>query len=214
MSAQRRKSKKPNQPESSTRRRVAVLVSLVAVLTFTSALLLALAPAPLNPQASSSLFAIDAPQSFDVLFDAPTTPVDASRWKYIYIHHSATMSGSAQTLAESARGLADHFVVGNGDGCADGEIQVGQRWTQQVSADRTPGIDSIRPDCISICLIGDFNDARPTATQQRRLVQLVSALQGRLHVPRNNVFFDTHPANAAGIGRYFRSDDFLHDILP
>ena len=191
-----------------------MLVSLVAVLTLTSALLLALAPAPLNPQASSSLFAIDAPQSFDALFDSTAVPVTSGRWQYIYIHHSATVSGSAQTLAESARGLADHFVLGNGDGCVDGEIQVGQRWTQQISADRTPGTDSIRPDCISICLIGDFNQSRPTATQQRRLAQLVSALQGRLHLPRSNVFLDAQPANAAGIGRYFPSDDFMHDILP
>jgi hypothetical protein len=214
VSTPRRKSRKETGKYPATRRRVAVLVSLVAVLTFTSALLLALAPAPLNPQASSSLFAIDAPQSFDVLFDNPVVPIPAARWQYIYIHHSSTVSGSAQTLAESALGLADHFVLGNGDGCADGEIQVGQRWTQQVAADRTPGTDSIRPDCISICLIGDFNQSRPTATQQRRLVQLVSALQGRLHIPRSHLFFDSHPANAAGIGRYFRSDEFLQGILP
>jgi hypothetical protein len=193
---------------------VAVLVSLVGVLTFTSALLLALAPAPLNPQATSSLFAIDAPQSFDVLFDSTAAPVQKGRWQYIYIHHSKSVSGTAQTLAEPGGDLADHFVIGNGDGCADGEIQIGQRWAQQQAAGRTPGADWIRPDCLSICLVGDFNQTRPTATQQRRLVQLVEALQDRLHIPAANVRCYPQTRTAAGVGAHFPSREFYAQVLP
>ena len=197
------------------RRRVIVLVSLVAVLTFTSALLLALAPAPLNPQASSSLFAVDAPQSLDVLFDTGV-PVENGRWQDIYVHHSASVSGNASTLAQSGStgGLPDHFVIGNGDGCADGEIQIGQRWTQQLAPGRTQGADWIRPNCISICLIGDFNQTRPTPTQERRLVQLVSALQAKLHLARGHVWLDARGDSAAGIGRYFPEVAFRGQILP
>jgi hypothetical protein len=196
------------------RRRVAVLVSLIGVLSFTSALLLALAPAPLNPQATSSLFAVDAPQSFDVLFDSTATPIQKARWQYVYIHHSKSVAGTAQTLSEPGGDLADHFVIGNGDGCADGEIQIGQRWSQQQAAGRTPGADWIRPDCISICLVGDFNQTRPTATQERRLVQLVQALQDRLHIPATNVRCYPQTATAAGIGPHFPSRDFYAQVLP
>jgi hypothetical protein len=192
-----------------------VLVCLVGVLTVTSALLHALAPDPLSPQASSSLFAIEAPESLDVLFTTPSVPVNQNRWHYIYIHHSATMAGSAQTLAaESATGLPDHFVIGNGDGCSDGEIQIGQRWTQQQAPGLTPGADYIYPDCISICVIGDFNQTRPTPTQQRRLVQLVGALQDRLHVPGNRVFLNSANQTAAGIGRFFPAHELQSQLLP
>jgi len=105
-------------------------------------------------------------------------------------------------------------VIGNGDGCADGEIQIGQRWTQQLAAAVTPGLDSIRPDCISICVVGDFDHARPTPTQERRLVELVSILQGRLKIQRTAVWFDTHSGNPAGVGRYFPAAEFRSRILP
>jgi hypothetical protein len=199
---------------SPTRRRVAVLVSLVGVLTLTSALLHALAPAPPSPQASSSLFAIEAPQSLDVVFDDTSVPVSNHRWHYIYIHHSGSVSGNAQTIAESASGLPDHFVIGNGDGCEDGAIQIGQRWAQQQVPGVTPGANQIDPACISICLVGDFNQSRPTATQQRRLAQLVSTLQNRLGIARKNVFVLEGVNTPAGVGRYFPAAEFKAQILP
>lgn len=218
VAASRRKtgksSSKASNAPSPTRRRVTVLVSLVLVLTLTSALLRALAPAPLNQQASNSLFAIEAPQSLDVVFSSTSEPVISGRWRTIYIHHSATLSGNAQTIAESAAGLPDHFVIGNGDGCGDGEIQIGQRWTQQLAAGVTPGSDRINPDCVSICLVGDFNQSRPTLTQSRRLAQLVSTLQDRLHISGKQVFFYGSSASPAGIGRYFPASEFTSQILP
>ena len=61
-----------------THRRVIVLSTLITVLTLTSALLLALAPAPLSADASSSLFAIDAPQTMDAVFQTDS-PVRTAR---------------------------------------------------------------------------------------------------------------------------------------
>lgn len=190
------------------------MISLVAVLTCTGALLLALAPAPLSSQASGSLLAMDVPQSFDELFDTGGSSIRDGYWKYIYIHHSATVSGNSRSLAETTDGLPDHFVIGNGDGCGDGEIEIGQRWKQQLPPGRTPGTDSIVPTCISICLIGDFNQSRPTPTQQRQLVELVGALQNRLHIPRDHVFFDSRAGGPAGIGGYFPASDFRGQIRP
>jgi hypothetical protein len=209
----KKSSSKSSGHSTSGRRRVVVLISLVAVLTFTSALLRGLAPAPINQQASSSLFAVGAPQSIDEIFDT-SAAIESGRWQYIYIHHSATAGGNASTLAQPVGGLPDHFVIGNGDGCADGEIQVGQRWTQQLVPGRTPGADWILPNCISICLIGDFSQGRPTAAQQRHLAGLVSSLQAKLHIPRSRVWFDTKADTAAGIGAYFPASDFKGQILP
>jgi hypothetical protein len=195
-----------------THRNVIVLTSLVGVLTLTSALLLALAPAPLAPDATNRLFAIETPQTMDVIFQTDT-PMRTGRWKYIYVHHSTTTAGNALSLAQGSAGVGDHFIIGNGDGSMDGEVQVGPRWNTQSVAGIPNGATSVDPDCISICLIGDFERGVPTPTQLRRLEQLVGALQGRLRIGANNVFLD-EAASAAGVGRYFPQTAFREQLLP
>ncbi len=194
-------------------RKVIVFVSLVGTLTLTSALLLALAPAPLTADTSTSLFAVDAPSSLDVIFETQV-PSNLGRWKYIYIHHSNTPAGNAATLAQNS-GLSDHFIIGNGDGCVDGEIQITQQWNRQDSISTPPaGVSRIDPTCISICLIGDFDRTRPTPTQQRRLAQLVGTLQAKLRVPSSHVIMVDQPNSVAGIGHSFPLDAFRNQILP
>jgi hypothetical protein len=194
-------------------RKFVVFATLIGVLTLTSALLLALAPEPLVPDAYSSLFAIDAPRTMDVIFETKV-PATQGRWKYIYIHHSRTASGNAITLGQNATGLGDHFVIGNGDGCVDGEIQIGQRWNQQLAATPPAADATIDPACISICLIGDFDRTVPTPTQLRRLAQLSGALQGQLRIGADGVLLVNHAASPAGIGRYFPASAFRGQILP
>jgi hypothetical protein len=192
---------------------VVVLVSLVGVLTFTSALLLAIAPAPLSPQTTSTLLASETTPSFDELYDQTAVSVESHRWNYIYIHHSNTTAGNSQTLAGSENVMPpDHFLIGNGEGCGDGDIEVGSRWQQQLAPGRTPGSDWIVQNCISICIVGDFNKARPTPLQQRQLIELVQSLRSRLHIPADRVFFDQKPDSAAGIGAYFPANDFRREI--
>ena len=202
-----------SQPAAASRRKFFVFISLITLLTGTSALLLALAPAPLKPDTASSLFALETPRSMDVIFET-TNPVATGRWKYIFIHHSQTPSGNAATLASRPDGLADHFVIGNGSGCVDGEIQVGHRWAAQLAAGKTPGLAAVRPDCVSICLVGDFNRAAPTPTQRLRLGQLVAALQGRLGIPGGSVHLVQGTRTAADAGELFPVAAFRQQLLP
>ena len=198
---------------AASRRKFVVFLSLVGLLTGTSALLLALAPAPLAPGAASSLFAVGQPESLDAIFDTPAALRDG-RWQYVFVHHSQTDGGNAATLGESPDGLADHFVIGNGDGCGDGEVQIAQRWHRQAPAGRLPGLKSIDPSCVSICLIGDFNRARPTPTQILRLSQLVAALQARCGIPAANVHLIEGDGSPAGVGRYFPVQPVRQQLLP
>lgn len=194
-------------------RRVIVFSTLVAVLTLTSALLLALAPAPLTPDAANTLLAIDGPDNMEAIFHTQS-PVQPGRWKYIYVHHSRTMNGNAMTLSQGPNGLADHFVIANGDGAADGQVQVGQRWDEQASAGATAGTTRIEPSCISICVIGDFDHAVPTPNQIRRLTSLVNALQSRFDIPRGQVITISDANSAASTGRYFPVTAFKDQLLP
>src|SRR5687768_10382849 len=188
-------------------RKFVVFTSLVGMLTVTSALLLALAPAPLTPDASSSLYAVETPQALNPIFETKLTP-KRGQWKYIYVHHSRTPGGSAVSLAEASGALGDHFVIGNGDGAADGEIQIGYRWDQQTAGAPPTGASEIDPACISVCLIGDFDSTVPTPVQLRRLGQLVAALQGRFGIAEPQVILVDQAVSAAGIGRYFPATAF------
>jgi hypothetical protein len=197
-----------------SRRTLIVLTSLVGVLTFTSALLLALSPAPMSPDTSASLFAVDSPSGLDVVFETKV-PAARERWAYVFVHHSNTPAGSALTMAQGASGLGDHFVIGNGDGCADGEIQIGQRWNNQTSATAPVGASKIDPKCISVCLVGDFDHTVPTPTQLKRLTQLIETLQARLQIPADRVMLVAQPnIGGAGIGKYFPTAAFREQLLP
>jgi len=179
----------------------------------TSVLLLALAPAPLTQGSAASLFALDQRASIDAVFDTGV-PVAKGRWKSIFIHHSRTSSGNADSLASAAGGLADHFVIGNGAGCVDGEVQVGHRWSAQLPAGVVPGTRSINADCVSICLVGDFDRNNPTPTQRLRLAQLVHTLQSRLGVGANRVYLYNGSGTAADIGTGFPVNAFREQLLP
>ena len=179
----------------------------------TSVLLLALAPAPLTAGTAASLFALDHRQSMDAVFET-AVPVAKGRWNSIFIHHSHTGSGNADTLANRSGGLADHFVIGNGAGCVDGEVQMGQRWSAQLPAGPVPGTKSMPTDCVSVCLVGDFDRAAPTPTQRVRLTQLVHTLQSRLGVPAERVYLHQGSGTAADIGTLFPLAPFRQQLLP
>jgi len=199
-----------------SRRKLYVFASLVAVMTLTSALLWAVQTAPLSPDAARSLSATDRADDMNQVFDTQK-PIAATRWKYIFIHHSQTTGGSAETLAADAadpQGMADHFVIGNGEGCKDGAVQYGARWNEQSSAARSRDVDRMDPNCISICLIGDFDRSFPTPTQMKTLGQLVDVLQRRLHIDREHVWIVDAKSSPAGSGRYFPRAAFREQLLP
>lgn len=111
-------------------------------------------------------------------------PVRRNRWRYIVIHHSATDTGTPQSLDQYHRrrgmenGLAYHFVIGNGRGMADGQIAVGHRWRAQLKGGHLAS-DALNEVAIGICLIGNFEKNRPTAEQMRSLYALTGYLMNR-----------------------------------
>jgi hypothetical protein len=196
-----------------SKRKIVVLTSFIAFLTALSALLLALAPPPLAADGYNTLSAADRGFFLSDVFKTKV-PAQANQWKYIFIHHSATSSGNANTLAQPQTGLCDHFVIGNGVGCQDGEIQVGPRWNLQQPPAPAAGLDHIEPSCISICVVGDFDHSMPTPTQLRRLAQLVSTLQSQLRIGSRDVILLSEPNTPSSAGRYFPITAFRDQILP
>jgi len=190
-------------------RKVIVLASLMGVLTLTSALLLALAPPPLSGEGSlENLWAADSSGGgalADAIFKTRVA-AKAGEWKYIYIHDSGARD-------RATAGAGDHFVVSDGTSRPDGQIVMTQRWNGQAAASPA-GVQSIDPNCISICECGDFDAARPTASQMRRLTELVSTLQGQLGIGGDKVYMLADARAGAGIGRQFPVKMLREQILP
>ena len=97
-------------------------------------------------------------------------------WRYIVLHHSASASGNYDQIDAEHRkilgidGCGYHFVIGNGTGSRDGQIEVSQRWNNQKQGAHTRNARTHDADeyGIGICLVGDFDQQPPSVTADRR----------------------------------------------
>jgi hypothetical protein len=133
--------------------------------------------------------------------DAPPRP-----WKWIVIHHSASPTGSAAMFDKEHREkgwdeLGYHFVIGNGSLTGDGQVEVGPRWPIQKHGAHAKTPDNRYNDFgIGICLVGNFQETRPTPAQMRSLAKLVAYLMQTYHIPPSCVIRhgDTKPTECPG----------------
>jgi hypothetical protein len=126
----------------------------------------------------------------------PGRGVQVRPWRWIVVHHMASEKGSAAAihrlhLARGFDGLGYHFVIGNGTLSADGQIEVGYRWTRQIQgahARAHAGDDNKWNERgIGICLVGNFQGGPPSARQMESLLRLVRALQREYGIRDENV---------------------------
>ena len=152
----------------------------------------------------------------DVLFG-----IDSVRkWKTIVIHHSATTAGSAaafdryhrQTLGDPD-GIKYHFVIGNGNGSPDGLIEVTDRWRTQKDAAHLYHPENA-PDSIAICLVGNFEESRPTSAQIDAADKLAYVLMRRFDIPLSRVLTHRMVDEDATVcpGRYFPIDTMIQTL--
>ncbi len=151
----------------------------------------------------------------------PTIPADAEMrdiaakvdvrqtfpWRYIVLHHSGSPTGNADTFAAAHKkrgwdGLGYHFVIGNGGGSRDGLIEVGYRWPGQLQGAHAGSFQYNRYG-IGICLVGNFDQTRPTANQLASLERLVAFLMTRYNIPSANVIEHRGVKQTACPGRLF-----------
>lgn len=123
---------------------------------------------------------LDEPARELVALGARKNP--GAEWHRILLHGSGSASGDAASLDRQHRrlrglrdGLAFHFVIGNGTGSGDGEIEVGARWRDGGAA---ASLDDhgLGGSTIHICLVGDFSAAPPTRAQLEALDELADYL--------------------------------------
>ncbi|MCD4831552.1 MAG: peptidoglycan recognition protein family protein [Anaerohalosphaeraceae bacterium] len=136
-------------------------------------------------------------------------------WNAIVIHHSATQRGSMATFDDYHRnvngweGVGYNFVVGNGYGSGNGEVETTFRWSQQrVGAHcKTDYTNWANKNAIGICLVGNFEQSRPSYRQMFSVSKLVKFLSSRYNIPASRIYGhkDTprHSTSTNCPGRYF-----------
>jgi len=146
--------------------------------------------------------------------------VEPGKWKYIVIHHSASPSASVKGMDYYHRverhmenGLAYHFVIGNGHSMKDGEIAIGHRWSAQLDGGHLAS-EALNKKAIGICLVGNFDQDRPTRKQLESLHALVECLLARCRLSPDAV--RTHqqinPIYTRCPGRNFPLQSFLKGL--
>lgn len=121
------------------------------------------------------------------------TSQSPERWDCVEIYHSGTKAGNIEQLASlsglgSAEDINCHFVVCNGLGGADGQIQATEKWHRQWSIIPGRNWDG-KGQTIRICVIADGKTAPPTDSQERRTKVLVEELRRSFGIQHESVFY-------------------------
>jgi hypothetical protein len=141
-------------------------------------------------------------------------PSKADRpWRYIVLHHSASAAGNYDEIDREHRkllgydGCGYHFVIGNGNGSGDGQIEVAQRWNSQKQGVHCRNARSHDVDeyGIGICLVGDLDQQPPTPRQVAATRALVAYLGRRYRIEPDRVTTHAHLAATPTVcpGKFF-----------
>ncbi len=178
-----------NQP-----RIVKVLAALLVSMTVGAVILMALG----NNAPSAGPFCLSSYYRLGSIEEAirSTATQYPARWNCIEVYYSGTKSGNLEQLAP-LNGLANsddlncHFVICNGLGGGDGQIQPTEKWQQQWSA--IPGRSWYGSgQTIRICLIADGSTAQPTDFQKKRADSLVQALHRKFEITPQTIYYPSN----------------------
>ena len=143
-------------------------------------------------------------------------------WAGIVIHHSGTPNGNMEIFDRWHRegnqwdGVGYDFVIGNGTDSGNGQVEVTFRWREQKTGAHCKTHNNwANENTIGICLVGDFEQTRPSDHQMQSLARLVGFLQERYRIPLGHLYGHNCVPNARFTecpGSYFSFSD-LHTLL-
>ena len=161
----------------------------------------------------TSLASVDERPDSDPIFEAITS--SSPPWNSIVIHHLGQPAGDIETIDRDHRdaglnGFGYHFLIGNGNGLANGSVQMGYRWIKQAQGAKPAHIRSQdwKNGVISICLIGNGNRRPFTDTQILHLSHLVQRLQQELSIPASHILLASDFGDSSSPGIYFAEAQF------
>lgn len=147
------------------------------------------------------------------------------RWRYIVIHHTAGNYATIEFLQQVHRdrqsgdpidAIPYHYVIGNGNGLALGEVASDWRQDLDIWGTHVSGNNFARNFFgIGICLVGNFEETDVPTQQFDALVALTKALIRRYDIPVENITGHgmIEGESTRCPGRRFPVDDFMQAIV-
>jgi hypothetical protein len=171
------------------KRTARVLVALLVSMTTGTIVLLAMG----NNRPSAGPFCLASYYQLDPVEKAILSESlqSRSRWDNIEIYKSGTQAGNIEQLASlsgvgSPEDVDCHFVICNGLGGDDGQIQATEKWQRQWSI--IPGGNWYGGShTIRICIVADDKIARPTDAQIKRTESLIETLSRKFDIRSESV---------------------------
>ena len=117
----------------------------------------------------------------------------------IILHHSAGESGNAAIFREEHKkilGATDvgyHWIIGNGKGLGNGELEVGRPSEQRGAHCKWNNSDSI-----GICVVGNFLTKFPSAEQYDTLIRVLTTECNRYGLDPMGFYKDTDKGIISG----------------
>ncbi|MCA9075136.1 MAG: N-acetylmuramoyl-L-alanine amidase [Planctomycetaceae bacterium] len=144
-------------------------------------------------------------------------------WQSIVIHHTATESGSVESIhrvhqqrTDAAgnpwRGIGYHFVIGNGQGMEDGAVEPTFRWRGQLEGAHA-GVSRYNEQGVGVCLVGDFDQHPPTKAQLASLKLLIAWLTQEYGISFSQVKGHGQLKATACPGKFFPMEEVTDHYL-
>ncbi len=168
-----------------------VLICLVAAMTVGATVLMALD----NQSPSGGAFSLASYTNLNPIAQVALTitPADPENWNRIEICYNKMPADNIEQLAESV-GLSSsndvnyHFVICNGAGGSDGQIQPSEKWRWQ-----RPCLPSGNwygsSQTVRICTIANGSKTTPTDCQVKRTAALVEALARNFNISSQQISY-------------------------
>jgi hypothetical protein len=209
-----------NPPATNWRRVLRVWALLALAMAATTLIGWAALPRAGSPTVSGRAPAADRAAIEAIAWPKEMTP--GRTWRFIVIHHSATPSGTMESIDQGHRdrgfsnGAGYHFLINNGraEGTADGQVTPTSRWLEQLDGAHTKVREhpELNTEGIGICLIGNFDQEPPTPAQMASLEMLVLALRDRYDIPLERILGHGELKNTRCPGRLFPLEAFLMEV--
>jgi hypothetical protein len=171
-----------------------VLAALLISMTVGAIVLMALG----NHPPSAGLFSLSSYYRLNPIEKATLSRAAQypDRWRCIEVYYSGIKAGNIEQLT-SLNGLSRpehincHFIVCNGLGGDDGQIQTTEKWQRQWSC--IPGKTWYgNGQTIRICVIADGKTALPTNLQTKRAEALIEALSRKFHIVPQSIYYPSN----------------------
>jgi hypothetical protein len=194
-----------------------VWAALALAMLGTTGLLGALEPPPLAPGSLQPVSSSIPGSGTDAVLFNTLPQVRSGRWNALVIHFSGQPRGTMTTISQiqADKGKVDsgyHFIINNGNGMPDGEIERGFRWQRQFPGEfgRGPQAEWFNQHALGICMVGNPNQTPPTAMQMRELTWLVRLLQERFNIPAERVIVQSDGPEPF---KFFPASDFRAQLM-